>query len=239
MKKLLALALLLGVPTLAFAEPVTLNADVIDYNLKTGHAVLQGHVVISGQGLILKAPRGEARREDSFVNLTGGVTLDGLYEGVPVALQADSLQGTLAGEKNVTLSGSVKARQGERALDCEKLQYSAPAFTAWKVTEARESDKGWVFVCDRLTGTMGDEGVQTVQARGHVQAKNRADGSQLTADAIDYDKPSGRLIARGNARASSGERVISADTIVYNLTKGTISTRGRSSAQFEDVRPGR
>lgn len=239
MKRLFAPALLLCVSTLAFAEPVTLNADVIDYNLKTGHAVLQGHVVISGQGLTLKAPRGEARRQDGFVNLTGGVTLDGLYGGEPVALQAESLEGTVGAKADVTLSGGVKARQGQRILDCGKLRYGESTFRAWNVTQAKESDKGWVFTCDQLSGTVEASELQTVQARGNVKAVNGEDGSQLTADAVDYDKASGRLTARGKARVSSGERVISADTIVYDLIKGTINTRGRSTARFEDVRTGK
>lgn len=225
--------------TAAAAAGVQLEADVFDVELDSGVMALRGNVRISDENLTLRAPRGTAWRSQQKINLQGGVTVKGTWQGKNLDLSAYQLTAFVGDKASFEALGEVKATFGTLTFESGTFAADQGTFTAREVKKLIDRAQGFELSAQKLMGAWKDGQLSTLTAQGDARAeRTEGEAMVLTARQISYDASKGLLTAQGDALATNGTRTLRAERVIYDSKAGKVRTSGRSSATFPDVRNG-
>ncbi|MDU4961163.1 MAG: LptA/OstA family protein [Sporomusaceae bacterium] len=207
------------------AEPFRLEADVIDYNAKTGQMTASG---------------------DSGVKMTQGtMTLTGAKADYNTKTQAGSISGSVKGiqddmlltaaqaetrdSRRITASGGVVLVKGSDRLSAPRIDYFSDQQLAVVESDAKLSTADAVITADRLETYFQEN--RTV-AQGNVKIDSEQRNLKARADhAVYYGEKAGeqgKIVLTGNAFAVQDGNTIAGQTLTLYLADKAVDAAGRT-----------
>ena len=193
--------------------PASLDADTVEYDMKTGIVTAVGDVLMK---------RGSSMRvagERAVYNIN---TKEGTVEGKVVAVRDDIRitcdKVTSDGQEHMTATGNVYGTQLDRSFTGERVDYF-PNQNKYILVESggRVSNKDGVFTADRLEGWLDDE---HYVGTGNAHLVSPARQLEAGGDRFDYyAKERGKLVMTGNAWAVQNNNTVKSNRLTMYLTE--------------------
>ncbi len=192
--------------------PAELDADTVEYDMKTGVVTATGDVLMK---------RGTARvaGAKAVYNVN---TQEGMVEGNVIAVR-DDMRITCAkvvsdGQEHMTAFGNVYGTQLDREFVGEKIDYY-PNQNQYILIETggRISNKDGVFTADRMEGWLNEE---HYVGTGHAHLVSPPRDLEAGGDRFDYfAKERGKLVMTGNAWAVQNNNTVKSNRITMYLAE--------------------
>lgn len=222
----LTLFCLTAVMQASASEPFSLEADVIEYNSKTGQMLASGAggVKLIQGTLTLTGKAADYNTKTKAGIVTGGVK--GIQD--QMTLSADQVE-SLAGNAQMIATGDVVLVNGPDRLTAPRIDYFSDRQLAVVKQNAKLVTADGIITADRLETFFQEK--RTV-AIGHVKINSEQRNLQANADhAIYYgSKPGeqGKIVLTGNARAVQDGNTIAGQTLTLYLDDKAVDATGQT-----------
>lgn len=229
----LMVALSLSIATVASGAPVstTLTADTMDYDTAKGFATARGKVVLTREGITVRAERGESYVDKQTARLWPNVTGSGIYEGQDLDFRCAELSGDFSGADMILkMSGGMVMTYDVRYLEADWARMEGQFFEASKVTRFEDKERQVTMKSQSMKGRYDDKGLADFEAQGSVYATQRNVKKELTelwGDKMTYQRDRDRFVVTGHARAAQVGRRLTAAMLYYYPSTGKLEATGR------------
>ena len=210
---LLTLCLTAALPVgnlLAAGEPASLDADTVEYDMKSGLAVATGDVLMK---------RGNAKVTGAKATYNAK-TQEGTVEGNVIAVR-DDLRVTCDkvisdGQGHMSATGGVHGVQGQKTFTGEHVDYYPNQKNYVKIpTGGTITDGGDTFTADYMEGWLDDE---HYIGKGNVHVNRPSRQMEAGGDHADYvGKEQGRVVLTGNAWAIQENNTMKSNKLTLYL----------------------
>lgn len=212
-KLLLTLCLTAALPVgtlLAANEPASLDADTVEYDMKSGLAIATGDVLMK---------QGNAKVTGAKATYNSK-TQEGTVEGNVIAVR-DDLRVTCDkvvsdGQGHMSATGNVHGVQGQKNFTGEHVDYYPNQNKYVKIpTGGTITDGGDTFTADYMEGWLDDE---HYIGKGNVHINSPSRKMEAGGDHADYvGKEQGRVIMTGNAWAIQENNTMKSNRLTLYL----------------------
>ncbi|WP_298781953.1 LptA/OstA family protein [uncultured Fretibacterium sp.] len=226
-----------------FPDKAKLSANRMRFDSTTGDFLAEGEVLITADGLTVRAPRGSGnvpRREAAF---DSGVTASGTWMGDAVDLKAGRLTLNFAEAPTCRLQDGVKGAVGTMGLDADRVTLIGAGGVGgpteedqqtkfWIVGAHRLEDraKGLTFGADSIEGVLQEGALASMTAKDRVWVKGRPKQSgepvSINGDHALYSLQRGSVVLSGRVVAVQGGRTLRSDSIVYFPDQNRVEALG-------------
>jgi len=212
-KLLLTLCLTAALPVgtlLAANEPASLDADTVEYDMKSGLAIATGDVLMKQRNAKVTGAKATYNSK----------TQEGTVEGNVIAVR-DDLRVTCDkvvsdGQGHMSATGNVHGVQGQKTFTGEHVDYYPNQNKYVKIpTGGTITDGGDTFTADYMEGWLDDE---HYIGKGNVHVNSPSRKMEAGGDHADYvGKEQGRVIMTGNAWAIQENNTMKSNKLTLYL----------------------
>lgn len=225
------------VPVSSFADKVTLTAERMDFDTKTGLLTGSGDVVLRREDLKITSDRCEGDYRRNFARMWGNVRIDGKWNGEDLSFSCLELKADFSGPQSVSMAGSVNGRFGQRSLDCYEAEMTGDRFIAAKVRNFSDKAEGFSLSCSSVKGLVDGDDLLEFEAQGGVKIEvtGRRDKkiTRISGARAVFAKDRGSIIVSGGAVAIQKGRKVTADNILFYPATNKIEAKGKPSISIE------
>ena len=200
------------VATEATGEPAFLDADTVEYDMRTGIATATGDV-------LMKRGISKVTGAKAVYNTN---TQAGMVEGNVIAVRGDTRitcdKATSDGQEHMMATGNVHGVQLDKTFDGEQVDYF-PKQNEYVLIEngGKLTSKDGVFTADRIEGWLTDE---HYIGTGHAHLVSPPKDLEAVGDRVDYyGKEEGKAILMGNAWVVQGNNTVKGNRLTIYLAK--------------------
>ncbi|MBO6179551.1 MAG: organic solvent tolerance protein OstA [Selenomonadaceae bacterium] len=193
-------------------EGATLDADTVEYDMKTGQAKAEGNVLMT---------RGLTKLTGKYAeyNLNTKVgTVEGNVIGVreKMRITCDKLRSE--GPEHMFATGNVKGREEDKTFEGDYVEYFPEQNDYVKIPgKGKITSKDGVFTANMMEGWLKDEHYVGVGNAHLISPPNDLEGG---GDRVDYfGKEEGKAILTGNAWAFQDNHMVRGNKITIYLAK--------------------
>ena len=224
-------------------EKAKLSANRLRFDSMTGDFLADGDVVITADGMTVRAPRGMGNVQRREVLFDEGVTASGDWMGDAVDIKAGKLSLNFAEAPACRFQEGVTGGVGAMRIDADRLTLIGAGGIAgpsaedrqtkfWVVNARRLEDRsmGLTFGAGSLEGVLRGGELHTMTAKNRVWLQGRArqlgEPVNLKGDHALYSLSRGSVVLNGNVTAVQGGRTLKSDSIVYFPDQNRVEAMG-------------
>ena len=205
--------------TVAFAAPEDekkgviseLNADSVEYNMKTGQMTATGNVVVHYDGGVAKGAYAAYNTKTYKGEMTGGVVAD---KG-DTHLDCDRVE--VLSKTQMVAVGNVHGRQKDRRVEGPIVEYDSGEEYARMPQGGLLATADGTFTADYMEGWMKTERAKAVGNAHVVSPPKDFEGG---GDVAEYfGKENGKLVLTGNAWAVQGNNTLKSGRLTVFLSE--------------------
>ena len=191
--------------------PSELNADKVEYNMKTGQMTAEGNVVIRYDGGVATGAFATYNTKTSTGKMTGGVVAD---KG-DMHLDCDVVE--ILSQTKMVASGNVHGWKQDKRVDGPRVEYDNGEGYARLPEGGKLSSKDGTFTADYMEGWTKTEHAKGV-GNAHVISppKNFEGGGD---EAEYFGKENGKLVLTGNAWAIQDNNTLKSGRLTVFLSQ--------------------
>lgn len=207
-----AIALLLSATTIfaADSENATLDADIVEYDMKTGEAKAEGNVLMTRGLTKLTGKR-------AFYNLN---TKEGFVEGNVIGVRenmritCDKLKSDNA--EHMYATGNVKGIQEDKTFEGDYVEYFPEQNSYVKIPgPGKVTSKDGVFTANMMEGWLNDEHYVGI---GNAHLVSPPNDLEAGGDRVDYwGKELNKAVLKGNAWAIQENHFVKGNRLTIYL----------------------
>ena len=221
---------LLCIPAQAATNEASFTSDTINYDIKTGSFLAEGNVTIKGRGLTIIATHASGDTKSKAFNLSGNVTLNGLWNSDDIKLSAMSATAEMSERPQYTLESGISGSLGKIAVDCDYIQMISNDIFAKGVRKFQDQKAGVTFSASTVKGKIDKGELAQADAEGNIIIRGTPDKKggivELRGKKAIYSRDRGTLVVSGGVTATQGKRTFRADSLVYIPATNRIEALG-------------
>lgn len=201
------------------SEPASLDADTVEYDMKTGIVTAEGNVLMK---------RGISRVAGARANYNTN-TQEGMVEGNVIAVREDMRitcdKITTDGPDHMLAIGNVHGTQQDKSFSGETVEYFPNQNEYVRIpTGGVVSSKDGTFTADFMEGWLGEEHYVGI---GNAHLVSPPKDLEAAGDRVDYfGKTEGKAILTGNAWAIQDNNMVRGNRLtIYLAQDGTTKVK--------------
>ena len=221
-------AVALAAPDTEKKGPISeLNADSVEYNMKTGQMAAKGNVVVHYDGGVVTGDFATYNTKTYTGEMTGGVVAD---KG---DTHLDCDRGEVQSQTKIVAIGNVHGRQKDKRVEGPVVEYDSGEEYARLPQGGMLATADGTFTADYMEGWMKTERAKAVGNAHVVSPPKDFEGG---GDEAEYfGKESGKLVLTGNAWAIQGNHTLKSGRLtVYLSERDKAETVADESGQQEE-----
>ena len=193
-------------------EPSSLDADTVEYDMKTGVVTAEGNV-------LMKRGVSKIAGDKAAYNTN---TQEGMVEGNVVAVREDMRvtcdKLTTDGPDHMLALGNVRGTQQDKSFTGETVEYFPKQNGYVKIpTGGTIASKDGTFTADFMEGWLGEEHYVGI---GHAHLVSPPNDLEAAGDRVDYfGKETGKAILTGNAWAIQDNNMVRGNRLTIYLAQ--------------------
>jgi lipopolysaccharide export system protein LptA len=237
------LVIFLCSPAVAAIETVSFTSDNMRYDLQAGLFYAEGNVTIKGNDLTIIATHANGDINGRTFNLSGNITINGMWNGDNVNLSAMSATAEFREQPIYTLESGISGTVGKVTVDCDFLKMDGDNLFAKIVHRLKDGKSGVTFSADNITGKIKEGELTQAEANGNIiilGSPNKSSGTvELRGKKAVYSIERGTIVVSGGVSAKQNRRTLNADSIVYIPSANRIEAQGgrpRITVDIDDER---
>ena len=237
------LIILLCSSAMAAIETVSFTSDTMRYDFKAGLFYAEGNVTIKGNDLTIIATHANGDINGRTFNLSGNITINGMWNGDNVNLSAMSATAEIRERPIYTLESGISGSVGKITIDCDFLKMDGDDILAKIVHRLQDGKSGVTFAADNITGKIKEGELMQAEADGDIivlGSPSKSGGTvELRGKKAIYSVERGTIVVSGGVTAKQNRRTLRADSIVYipdaNIMEA-LGGRPRITVDIDDER---
>jgi len=230
------LLFILCLPAQAARDEVSFTSNKMQYDISAGRFNAEGDVTIKGRGMEIIATEAYWQVNSRVFNLSGNVTINGIWNGDNVKLSASSATAELSANPIYTLESGISGSMGKISIDCEYLQMIGEKIAAKSVHRLHDQKAGFTFSAANINGRINNGELVQAEADGNIVIKGSPGKSsgvvELRGRKALYSIERGTIIVSGGVTAIQNKRTLTAETIVFFPATNRIEARGNPRTQI-------
>ena len=233
------LLIILCSSAMAAIETVSFTSDTMRYDFKAGHFYAEGNVTIKGDDLTIIATHANGDINGRTFNLSGNITISGMWNGDNVGLSAMSATAEIRERPIYTLESGISGSVGKIIIDCDYFKMEGDDFLAKNVNRLQDGKSGVIFSADNVTGKIKEGELEQAEANGNIiifgPPNNSGGIVELRGKKAIYSIERGTIVISGGVTAKQNKRTLSAESIVYIPAVNRIEAQGGRPRIIVDI----